>query len=244
MTMSNPPKASRNPFKRIFARKEGDRSAPDRTSQLVSSATASALPSVNTSLGRAASNGGNSTAVDAPFLSAASATESSRTNATLLRVGSVADPARSSATLLPGTVSNKSIGPQSVNISAAKSDPTQPLDFWGLAFTSLPSKDQELLKNYLLTPESASAQLFNDILKAACEKRDVVEARKWTAHVMGRQVSVRSQADLVIRWLDRFKAVGDVAVNADPVHAGLPWAAIRFLIQVSVDVLCMPFIRS
>lgn len=34
------------------------------------------------------------------------------------------------------------------------------------------------------------------------------------------------------RWIDHFKEVVDVAVQYDPVHAALPWAGVRFLLQV------------
>jgi hypothetical protein len=34
-----------------------------------------------------------------------------------------------------------------------------------------------------------------------------------------------------------FKQVGDVAVQYDPAHAALPWAGIRFLLQVCKIVL-------
>lgn len=33
--------------------------------------------------------------------------------------------------------------------------------------------------------------------------------------------------------LKKFVSVGDVAVNFDPVHAALPWAAVRFVLVVS-----------
>jgi hypothetical protein len=43
---------------------------------------------------------------------------------------------------------------------------------------------------------------------------------------------LQDEADKVILWLDRFKQVGDIAVNADQIHAGLPWAGIRLLLEV------------
>ena len=43
---------------------------------------------------------------------------------------------------------------------------------------------------------------------------------------------LRDEADAVILWLDRLKKVGDIAVNVDPMHAGLPWAGIRLLLGV------------
>jgi hypothetical protein len=47
-----------------------------------------------------------------------------------------------------------------------------------------------------------------------------------------REVALRETADRVVALLERFKTVGDIAVNVDPVHTGLPWAAIRLLLQV------------
>ncbi|RKL00716.1 hypothetical protein BFJ68_g12582 [Fusarium oxysporum] len=37
--------------------------------------------------------------------------------------------------------------------------------------------------------------------------------------------------DNIIRWLDKFKGIGDVVSSFDPVHAALPWAAFRFILQ-------------
>jgi hypothetical protein len=38
--------------------------------------------------------------------------------------------------------------------------------------------------------------------------------------------------DKIIQWLDKFKGIGDVVSSFDPVHAALPWAAFRFVLQV------------
>jgi hypothetical protein len=39
----------------------------------------------------------------------------------------------------------------------------------------------------------------------------------------------------IIRWIDHFKAVGDIAVQFNSGAASLPWAAVRFLLQVAID---------
>jgi hypothetical protein len=36
----------------------------------------------------------------------------------------------------------------------------------------------------------------------------------------------------IVKWIDLFKQVWDAAVQYDPVHASLPWAGVRFLLQV------------
>ena len=35
--------------------------------------------------------------------------------------------------------------------------------------------------------------------------------------------------------VSKFVIVGDVAVNADPIHAGLPWACIRIFLQMAIN---------
>ena len=44
---------------------------------------------------------------------------------------------------------------------------------------------------------------------------------------------VRDLLEKIIKWLDHFKAIGDVGVQADGAHAALPWAGVRFLLKVS-----------
>ncbi|KAJ4037350.1 hypothetical protein NW756_005645 [Fusarium oxysporum] len=41
----------------------------------------------------------------------------------------------------------------------------------------------------------------------------------------------RKYFDKIIHWLDKFKGIGDVVSSFDPVHAALPWAAFRFVLQ-------------
>ena len=35
-------------------------------------------------------------------------------------------------------------------------------------------------------------------------------------------------------WIDRIKEAGDIVVQYDPVHSALPWAGVRFLLQIAV----------
>jgi hypothetical protein len=43
----------------------------------------------------------------------------------------------------------------------------------------------------------------------------------------------RRFVEKTVSVLNKFISVGDVAVNFDPVHAALPWAAVRFVLVVS-----------
>ena len=39
----------------------------------------------------------------------------------------------------------------------------------------------------------------------------------------------------ILRWVDKFKQIGDIIIQYDPGHAALPWAGFRFLLQVCVN---------
>ena len=84
-----------------------------------------------------------------------------------------------------------------------------------------------------LTDDIASA--LEEALNAAQEKQKVCVSKRWTFMVGKHNMRLCDEADKVILWLDRFKQVGDIAVNADPIHAGLPWAGIRLLLEVYRD---------
>lgn len=48
----------------------------------------------------------------------------------------------------------------------------------------------------------------------------------------GETVVLRDLFSKIVTWIDRFREVGDIAVQYDPAHAALPWAGVRFLLQV------------
>ncbi|KAK2685838.1 hypothetical protein QWA68_015853 [Fusarium oxysporum] len=50
----------------------------------------------------------------------------------------------------------------------------------------------------------------------------------------GATVSVRDVLAKVIKWVNHFKEIGDIAVQYDPGHAALPWAGVRFLLQIVI----------
>ena len=54
-----------------------------------------------------------------------------------------------------------------------------------------------------------------------------------TKRKSGEIVILRELFRKVVKWLQRFKKIGDIVVQYDPVHAALPWAGVRFLLEVS-----------
>lgn len=110
-------------------------------------------------------------------------------------------------------------------------------EFLDDALRRLSDRDQQILQPFILPNSSDVGEAIEQSLAAARQKRLDCESKRWTFTFAGRMVILKEEADKIVRWLDRFKAVGDVAVNADPVHAGLPWAGVRFLLEVRVPIL-------
>ena len=73
---------------------------------------------------------------------------------------------------------------------------------------------------------------FEQALAAAKEKQRYCIEKRWKFTFRGRTVDVKEEADKVVSLLDRFKSVGDIVANVDPMHVGLPWAGIRLLLEV------------
>lgn len=47
-----------------------------------------------------------------------------------------------------------------------------------------------------------------------------------------------------MKSVNKFKEIGDVAVQYDPSHAALPWVGVRMVLQVSRQGLCMTKIAN
>ncbi|RPB20390.1 hypothetical protein L211DRAFT_792229, partial [Terfezia boudieri ATCC MYA-4762] len=49
-----------------------------------------------------------------------------------------------------------------------------------------------------------------------------------------KEIDVQDTADRLVGWINRFKQVGDLAIQYDPGHAALPWAGVRFILLLFV----------
>lgn len=92
--------------------------------------------------------------------------------------------------------------------------------------------DRTTLQQYLLTPNVDLA--LEQAVDAAKEKQRCCLEERWRFTLAGQEFILKEKADKIVKWLNRFKDVGDVAAAADPVHAGLPWAGIRLLLGVRI----------
>lgn len=105
-------------------------------------------------------------------------------------------------------------------------------DFLDRALELIPQQEQEIIQEHTSKITKDIDLALQEAFTAAREKQQLCEDKRWTFISGGRTIRLRDEADHVIQWLDRFKQIGDIAMNADPIHAGLPWAGIRFLLEV------------
>ena len=67
------------------------------------------------------------------------------------------------------------------------------------------------------------------------------EAKQWKFKKKnGQTVSIRHLFQKAVKWVQRFRAIGDTVVSFDPGHAALPWALVRLLLEVCLSLLLVP----
>ena len=116
----------------------------------------------------------------------------------------------------------------------AISNPSSSHNLLDDALKQLSDHDRAALREYILPTSSDIDLALEQALAAAKEKQRCCLEKRLRVTFAGREFILKEEADKVIRWLNRFKDVGDVVVNADPVHAGLPWAGVRLLLEVRI----------
>jgi hypothetical protein len=100
------------------------------------------------------------------------------------------------------------------------------------ALELLSPRERGTIEEHIIATTDDINSALEKALNAAQTKQNLCKNKRWTFTFGGHTVTLREEADKVLLWLDRFKQVGDIAVNADPIHAGLPWAGIRLLLEV------------
>jgi len=112
-------------------------------------------------------------------------------------------------------------------------------DLWAKAYNKLPiecKQDLEHVDNtYSSEPEKLEA--LKQLLEHAMEAKGKNIASQWKLKWGGKEVNVREKAERLVGWITRFKEVVDIAVQYDPVHAALPWAGVRLILNACTPQL-------
>lgn len=101
--------------------------------------------------------------------------------------------------------------------------------------TRLDEAHQKIIRDHFTGSDpldiSASIQKAID---AAEEQKQMCINEQWTMRIGGKTIILRDKVNTVVDLISKFKDIGSIAVGADPIHAGLPWAGICLLLQVAV----------
>ncbi|VUC34090.1 unnamed protein product [Clonostachys rosea] len=104
---------------------------------------------------------------------------------------------------------------------------------WQAALARLSPETQQTLDSLQKNNHTsgASSAEIDSIIMLSKSKQAQCGSKQWAVKIGSRHVNVRHAFSRMVDWLDKFKAFGDMALNVDPVHAALPWAAFRFILQ-------------
>lgn len=104
-------------------------------------------------------------------------------------------------------------------------------DLWAEALThpGLAAKDKDSIKG--IAPIK-----LDELLHSVETQRDTYRNQRTTFKgPKGEVVVVSDIFAKVGEWIKKFVEVGDTAVQYDPGHAALPWAAVRLILQTSLN---------
>ena len=116
-------------------------------------------------------------------------------------------------------------------------------NLWASALETLAHSDRQQLTLYDGQDRLAilsDLQVLTESAKEQCIKK------RWRFKRPGRNgetIVLRDIFQKMVVWVDIFKQIGDTVVQYDPGHAALPWAGLRFILQVAIgDIVRFDFV--
>ena len=106
-------------------------------------------------------------------------------------------------------------------------------DLWNLAIKKLSKEDKSAILTIGL---DSKLDILQHLTTEVIDKQTEFEAKRWRFDFNGRQIIPRDIFQKILFAMEKFKQVGDLAVNVDPIHASLPWAGVRFLLEVCLKI--------
>ncbi|OAR05768.1 hypothetical protein LLEC1_02434 [Akanthomyces lecanii] len=105
-------------------------------------------------------------------------------------------------------------------------------DLWGEAKNALDKADRDILEKAIdnLGQERNIQDGLHEVVR---QKQRLAEEKAWKFEFGGRRIVLRDVVEKIVGWINVFKGLGDIASSADPIHAGIPWAVIKVVLQVA-----------
>ncbi|KAH6689768.1 hypothetical protein F5X68DRAFT_260368 [Plectosphaerella plurivora] len=107
-------------------------------------------------------------------------------------------------------------------------------DKWAVAHERLSAEDQKCFDVTAMSDRSPQ-DVLSDVLAAANKKKDECMKKRWKVTVKGRTIILRDVLEKITVWVSKFKDIGSSIASLDPIAAGLPWAAVCFILQAGVN---------
>ena len=107
-------------------------------------------------------------------------------------------------------------------------------NLWEVALSKLPEKEQKELQSGLNSQRSFE---INVLTTTVDQLQQQVLSERWQVKLGHRELNFYPVLDSIVSWVKKFIAIGDIAVQYDPAHAALPWAALRLVLQVHTSIL-------
>ncbi|PTB48811.1 hypothetical protein M431DRAFT_127355 [Trichoderma harzianum CBS 226.95] len=105
---------------------------------------------------------------------------------------------------------------------------------WAAALQRLSKEDQtqfELAQNGIDDPKS----VLSNVLTATNKRKEECMKKRWKLVIKGQTIIIRDILEKLSNWVQKLLAVGDVIIQYDPIHAALPWAAIKLIMQATTN---------
>jgi len=99
-------------------------------------------------------------------------------------------------------------------------------DLWSKAYTQLPEQYKKDLDKL------DKLDVLQKLLATVKQAEEENAAKPCKVKLGNTEIDVREKAQAFMGWLNKFKEIGDIVVQYDPVHAALPWAGVRLILMV------------
>ncbi len=123
--------------------------------------------------------------------------------------------------------------------------PMSSKDLWASALEALPENDREQLAFY---NDQDRLNILSDLQVLTENAKEQCIKKRWRFRRPGRNgetIVLRDLFNKMVVWINVFKEIGDTVVQYDPGHAALPWAGVRFILQIAVgDIVKFDFVVS
>ena len=105
---------------------------------------------------------------------------------------------------------------------------------WEEAVDGLKEEEREAWYSYHVSQSQAGPWSIDDQIKLICEARDNLTDKQMTIQRSdGRVIIVREKINSILKVMDKYMAIGNIAIQHSPAITALVWAGVRLGLQVS-----------